>query len=265
MDTPVSTARSFPTFAKRDDFLNCHLCRVQVKFMRMDVVDVFLRIGTEVYKLYPADYGDKCLYFGEFYSSKSEEPLCIWMRDSKGKEIYDNPKKRTCKLSTEKKPDNPRYVSYEWLWGLNSNMLRQLVDEPRSRPAESSTAVICFSFDPDELASSVAPAASSEPAPPSGAGRGSGREVAPGSPTTEAGRGRGARRDTLDGGAGRGRGAPRRDSVGSSQESDVLLVKRRISAGSEKDLQLPKVFCFLLRVFLRGKKIIAGATCQFSD
>jgi hypothetical protein len=242
METPISTARNFASFAKREDFLNSHLCRVQVKLLRTDLgTSCFLKVGNDVFKLFPADKSERLLFFGEFYSSKAEESISVFFRDPRtGKEVFDSPKKRTCKLSADKK-GGFRYVSYEWLWGLSSGVLRLLHEEPRAQPQESSTAVVCFSFDPDELETQRPPPPAAPEQPAASAGRGSGRESAPGSPG-ESGRGRG-RRDTIDGGqGGRGRGLPRRESMGSSGESDQLaLVRRRISSGSsEKELQLPQ-------------------------
>ncbi len=125
--------------------------------------------------------------------------------------------------------------------------MRLLTEEPRHRPHESSTAVVCLSFDPEELLDTkieVKVAVAAEP-PPVGVGRGSGRDSAPGSPVNESGgRGRG-RRDTIEAtqssGGGRGRGS-RQNSFSSSSEMDqVALVKRRISVGNDKEAVLPQV------------------------
>jgi hypothetical protein len=254
METPaVNSVRLFASFAKREDFLNHHVCKLQVKLTVTGLgYNCFVKVGTEVYKCFSADHGEKLLFFGEFYSTKPEESVSVFFRDNNGKEIYDNPKKRTCKFSSEKGQKNPKYVACEWLWGLATPNLRLLYDEARQRPHDCSTAVVCFAFDPEELVVANNNNNDVTAGSMAGAGRGSGRDAAPGSPGTEAvaaGRGRGApRKDTVDG-AGRGRGAPnspsltRRPSMGSSSEMNDLATKRRPSGGSDKDANLlPKSF-----------------------
>ncbi len=213
----------------------------------------FVKVGTDSVRVFPVDQREKSVFLGEFYSRKAEETVTVFFRQADGKDLFDSPKKRTLKCTSDggKKlfggggdelPANPKFTHYEWLWGLNSSVCRLIVEEPRLQPHDSSTAVICFAYDPEDIAGPAAAAAAAQaPAVPSspdvGAGRGTGREMAP------PGGGRGLmRRDTMDGavGRGRGRGDAASPSLQRKNTGEGDAVRRRSSSGaSEQDVIRP--------------------------
>ncbi len=264
-DSPAVQLRPFFTLPTREEYLHSHLIRLQVKVPQANQGDqCYVKMGNgDTIRVYPADKGDRLLFFCEFYSRKAEETITVFFRDNTGRESFDSPKKRVVKCCSEgggksKKlfgggdefPAHPKFSHHEWLWGLSSGQLRQVSEEPRVQPHETSTAVICFASDPDDI---LAPALSGamlaeglEGA--ASAGRGTGRGSAPsGPPESAAGRGRGLmRRDSTDViGRGRGRGegagrggtdlgSPTRDrkpSIGGPGEGGDV-VRRRSSTGS---------------------------------
>jgi hypothetical protein len=217
MESPAaSRTRAFVSYGSRDEYLNQHLVRLQVKVANGIMgSQCYVKVAGENLKVFPADKGFKSIFFCEFYTKKPEEQISVFFR-LQGKDVYDNPRKRTVRCisdgAPQKKklfggnkeyPENPKFTWFEWLWGLNTTICRTIVEEPRLRPSEGSTAIICFALDSNELKDPPAPAAGR------GGGRGDpgGTQRPPAAESPPQGRGRGMipRRNSVTG-AGRGRG-----------------------------------------------------------
>ena len=193
-----------------------HLVRLQVKVVNGIMGgQCFVKVQGTNQLVFPAEKGTRSIFYCQFYSHKPEEAISVFFKKD-GKDVYDNPRKRVIKCSTdgEKKKlfggnatvANPKFVHYEWLWGVNTTACRLIVEERRLAPAETSTAVVCFAFDPEELKAPLPSGESlseaSSPSMNAGRGRGSGSER----PPDETGRGRGLVRRPSVGGRGRGGG-----------------------------------------------------------
>lgn len=200
----------------------------------------FVKVQGENQTVFPVERGARSVFFCEFYSRKPEEHISVFFQVD-GKDVYDNPRKRLIKCTTDEVKKKLfgsagevvyKCTSYEWLWGVNASACRLISEEPRLTPPETSTAVICFTMDPEELVAPPVMTAADCDSPTIGRGRGAGSSAPPDG-------GRGLRRErTVTGTTGRGRGrGERTSSIGSSSESDALqaVQRRRTSSGVSDD------------------------------